>query len=364
MTDKGNAPDIFDFNKTSQAQQLTIWLQDWHKDYRDYASKKLTQTERENNPWRQNLQSRLTRLKEILQIETICQNLPDTIQNLILIPHRDLHLLPLHTFFPDYLSCTYLPSAQIGLTLQERPSPSPAYTPLLSIEDPKTEQDPMPFAQLESAIVRHLVNPSTPIGREQATTETVLHNLQQPFATLHFTGHSAYNARIPKASALALSDGLLTAETIAQQDLSSYRLIILSACETALTGNDGIRTEYVGLASAFLKAGAANVLSTLWPVDEISSCWLIVHFYQQLLQNQSPATALRNAQQWLQSITTNGLIQWIEQLSQDPNLGYRWQKELCQEIQTLKERKGKLDTEQPFAHPFYWAAFALTGRGN
>jgi CHAT domain-containing protein len=91
---------------------------------------------------------------------------------------------------------------------------------------------------------------------------------------------------------------------------------------------------------------------------------LIVHFYQQLLQNQSPAIALHNAQQWLKSVTTNGLIQWIEQLSQDPNLGYHWQKELRQEIQTLKERKGKLDTEQPFAHPFYWAAFALTGRGN
>lgn len=122
-------------------------------------------------------------------------------------------------------------------------------------------------------------NVENAIGGEQVTTVTVLHSLQQPFATLHFTGHSAYNTRNPKASALALADDLLTAEIIAQQDLSSYRLIILSACETALTGNDDIRTEYVGLASAFLKAGATNVLSTLWPVDEISSTWLMIRFY-------------------------------------------------------------------------------------
>ncbi|NJR52310.1 MAG: CHAT domain-containing protein [Leptolyngbyaceae cyanobacterium CSU_1_3] len=340
LIDGSNIPKVLPSNRTTQAQQLAIWLQDWNKDYRDYASQKLTQTESENHPWRQNLQSRFTCLKEISQVETICQNLPATIQNLILIPHRDLHLLPLHTFFPDHISCTYLPSAQIGLTLQKRSSQPPTYTPLLSIEDPATNQPPMPFAQLESAIVRHLVNPSTPIGREQATTATVLHNLQQPFATLHFTGHSAYNARIPKASALALVDGLLTAETIAQQDLSSYRLIILSACETALTGNDDIRTEYVGLASAFLKAGATNVLNTLWPVDEISSCWLIVYFYQQLLQNQSPATALHNAQQWLKSVTTKDLIQWIEQLSQDSNLGYRWQKRTPSRDSNLKGKKG------------------------
>jgi CHAT domain-containing protein len=107
--------------------------------------------------------------------------------------------------------------------------------------------------------------------------------LNLPHAIFHFTGHGAYNALRPQDSALGLTDGELTAKEIAQLDLSSYQLISLAACETALTGAASIQAEYVGLASAALKAGAANVLSTLWQVDEIASCWFMIHFYQELL---------------------------------------------------------------------------------
>jgi CHAT domain-containing protein len=209
-----------------------------------------------------------------------------------------------------------------------------------------------------------MLNAGQAISGEQATTETVLHNLQQSFATLHFTGHSAYNARTPKASALTLSDGLLTTETIAQQDLSSYRLIILSACETALTGNDGIRTEYVGLASAFLKAGATNVLSTLWPVDEISSTWLIIQFYQFLLEGDPPRVALKRAQQWLRDETWEGLANWIAKLSQLPGLQEGVDPLIARAKNTRKEGT-IMGLNQPtkYSHPYHWAAFTLTGRG-
>jgi CHAT domain-containing protein len=364
LTDKRNVPDILDFNRTFQAQQLADWVQVWKKDYRDYASKKITGPEGENHPWRQNLVSLLEDLRQkILQIDTICQQIPDTVQNLILVPHRDLHLLPIHTLFHDYC-CTYLPSVQIGLNLRERPSKNKTYIPLLSVEDPATKQPPMPFAQLESAIIRHLVKNTTCVKSNDASTDNVLKSLQKSFATFHFTGHGAYNSRNPADSALALTDGLLTAKDISQLDLSSYELIVLAACETALTGNDDIKTEYVGLASAFLKAGAANVLSTLWPVNEVASCWFSIYFYQQLLQNQPPALSLHNTQKWLKTVTIAHLIQWIEKLSHLENLGYRWQKELKHEIQNLKEEEGRLDTDQPYAHPCYWAAFTLTGRGN
>jgi CHAT domain-containing protein/Flp pilus assembly protein TadD len=365
LTDGGNAPNIIDFNRTVQAQQLADWMQAWNNNYRDYASQKITGTEGENHPWRENIVSLLDDLRQkILQIDTICQKLPATVKNLILVPHRDLHLLPIHTLFHDYC-CTYLPSIQIGLTQRERPSQNETYTPLLSIEDPATEQPPMPFAQLEFAIIRHLVKSATCVKSSDATTDKVLKSVQKSFSTFHFTGHGAYNSRNPADSALALTDGLLTAKDISQLDLSSYKLIVLAACETALTGNDGIKTEYVGLSSAFLKAGATNVLSTLWPVDEISSTWLTIRFYQFLLTGNSPRIALNRAQTWLKTVTWQQLADWIIQLNQLPGLNQGHVDLLTPRAKnTLKEGTiMRLNQPTKYSHPYYWAAFTLTGRG-
>jgi CHAT domain-containing protein len=85
--------------------------------------------------------------------------------------------------------------------------------------------------------------------------------------------------------------------------LSSYNLITLAARETAITGRENINTEYVGLTSAFLQAGAANVFNTLWQVNEIASTWFTIYFYQQLLNRKSPAEALSITQRWLPTAT-------------------------------------------------------------
>jgi CHAT domain-containing protein len=140
---------------------------------------------------------------------------------------------------------------------------------------------------------------------------------------------------------------------------------VRAACETALTGNDDIKTEYVGLAFAFLKAGAANVLSTLWPVDEISSAWLLIQFYQCLLTGNSPTTALKQAQHWLQTVAWQQLADWITQLSQLPGLDQGYVERLFYRAKnTLKEGTIMgLDKPTKYSHPYYWAAFTLTGRG-
>jgi CHAT domain len=67
------------------------------------------------------------------------------------------------------------------------------------------------------------------------------------------------------------------------------------AIGTQQASKDGT-TEYIGLTSAFLKANAQSILSTLWQIDELSSTWLIVRFYQAYLQGNSPAQALAIAQ--------------------------------------------------------------------
>ncbi|MCZ8118700.1 MAG: CHAT domain-containing tetratricopeptide repeat protein [Microcystis sp. LE18-22.4A] len=341
------------------ARQFRTWLTEWDKQYLDYASKKETEN-KQNHPWRLSLNSRFAELKRILQIDKILEPLPVSVDSLILIPHRDLHRFPLHTLFPEKYTATYLPSAQVGLRPQSGDS---SYSPLLSVEDPKTEQKPMDFAQLESAIISHILQPSQRISPKKASRENVRKALENAHKTFHFTGHGFYDSFRPQESAIALSDGLLTVRDINKLNLSSYRLVCLAACETALTGKDGITTEYVGLVSAFRAAGATNVVSTLWPVKEISSAWFMINFYQRLLAGESPALALKNTQNWLKNITWQQLANWIEQLGQLPDLREGVDRLEARAANILKEGSTiGLDQLTEYSDPYYWAAYTLTGQ--
>jgi CHAT domain-containing protein len=40
--------------------------------------------------------------------------------------------------------------------------------------------------------------------------------------------------------------------------------------------------EYIGLPSGFILAGAANVVSTLWAVNDLSTALFMIHFYQRV----------------------------------------------------------------------------------
>ena len=342
-----------------QARQFRTWLTEWDKQYLDYASKKETEN-KQNHPWRLSLNNCFAELKRILQIDKILAHLPVSVNSLILIPHRDLHRFPLHTLFPEKYTATYLPSAQVGLRPQ---SGDFSYSPLLSVEDPKTEQKPMDFAQLESAIISHILQPSARISPKKASRENVRKALENAYKTFHFTGHGFYDSFRPQASAIALSDGLLTVRDINGLNLSSYRLVCLAACETALTGKDGITTEYVGLVSAFRAAGATNVVSTLWPVKEISSAWFMINFYQRLLAGESPALALKNTQNWLKNITWQQLADWIEQLRLLPSLMEGVDRLEVRAANTLKEGSTiGLDQLTEYSDPYHWAAYTLTGQ--
>jgi CHAT domain-containing protein/Flp pilus assembly protein TadD len=401
LTPADSLPLVSESDRRAQAQELAKWIKEWDTQYRDYGSKKLAATpnrphlltpvpnpgsrgidlllpspkigrgaggegktfEKEDLPWRKNLPDNLARLRQILEIDRICARLPANLTRLILIPHSDLHRFPLHTLFlnsanlPNLQGCTYLPSIQIGLNLQHRSTPTRSYTPLLSVEDPETHQAEMPFARIESAIVRYLFQPQTHIDSASASLAAVENALRQPHASFHFTGHAAYNSRSPEASALALTDEPLTAKRISQLDLSSYNLITLAACETAITGREKIDTEYIGLTSAFLQAGAANILSTLWQVDEIANAWFTIYFYQQLLAGKSPAVALNVTQRWLQTVTWQALVDWLTQFAAIETIE--------DYIKDILEEEGKieLDRSTKYSHPYYWAAFTLTGQG-
>jgi CHAT domain-containing protein len=71
--------------------------------------------------------------------------------------------------------------------------------------------------------------------------------------------------------------------------------VVLSGCETGLA-DTGSGDEMVGLVRAFLVAGAARVLASLWPVDDAVTAGFMAHFYAALRAGDAPAAALRLAQ--------------------------------------------------------------------
>jgi tetratricopeptide (TPR) repeat protein len=124
------------------------------------------------------------------------------------------------------------------------------------------------------------------------------------FRIVHFATHGLINGERPELSALVLSlvdeegrdqDGLLRLSEIYNLRLPT-ELVVLSACQTAL-GKE-IRGEgLVGLTRGFMHAGAARVVASLWPVDDLATAELMTRFYRGMLKEGRPAAAALRAAQ-------------------------------------------------------------------
>ncbi|NJK37683.1 MAG: CHAT domain-containing protein [Oscillatoriales cyanobacterium RM2_1_1] len=124
------------------------------------------------------------------------------------------------------------------------------------------------------------------------------------YQIIHLATHGFFDAANPALSGIVLSlvdqrgnwqNGYLRLHEIFNLKLPA-ELIVLSACQTAL--GDNIRGEgLVGITRGFMYAGTPRVMSTLWQVDDKGTAELISRFYHKLLiENLSPAAALRSAQ--------------------------------------------------------------------
>lgn len=98
------------------------------------------------------------------------------------------------------------------------------------------------------------------------------------------------------ADSMASDDGILTAYEIAQLNLSSTELVVLSACQSGLGVMDS-QEGLVGLQRGLLVAGTRNILVSLWKIDDTVTAQWMIHFYSNLLETKSCTEAYLFAQQ-------------------------------------------------------------------
>ena len=247
--------------------------------------------------------------------------------NVIFVAHGALHYLPFAAlqdadgkFLLDQVGLRYLPNASVLKFL--RPLAAHAPRPMLVLGNPDLG-DPrldLRHAESEARAVAGLFPGSRLLVRREASLTNFL-NAAGQVSRLHFATHGKFQSDNPLSSGLYLAkdethDGLLSVATLYSLRLD-LDLVTLSACETGL-GKVSTGDDVVGLNRGFLYAGSRSIVASLWSVDDEATAALMKNFYLKLA-TRSKRDALRQAQ---------------------------------------------IETRQSFPHPFFWAAFLLTGQAE
>jgi CHAT domain-containing protein len=140
---------------------------------------------------------------------------------------------------------------------------------------------PLPATAREIEELQEIYPRALVLRGEAATAARVLQAAVQS-DILHVAAHAIVHPTDPNGSALVLApegsaaaDGRLTAERIRSCDLRNLDLVVLAACRTG-DGPMSASEGPLGLARAFLAAGARAVVVSLWDVpDEAARRWSV-----------------------------------------------------------------------------------------
>ncbi|MEG4055056.1 MULTISPECIES: CHAT domain-containing protein, partial [unclassified Microcoleus] len=335
--------------------------------------------------WQNSLETKLANLAQILHIDEIVKNIPETCDQLILIPHRYLHLFPLHAlpvsrenwqrFHPNNQNCplnpclvdcfdngvSYAPSCQLLHQVQKYKRGK--FDKLLAIQNPTND---LTAAEMEVQSIKNIF-PSPEIFAKQDAkkgekSESTLEIAEKVADSHHlfFSCHGSFNRNEPLKSGLRLYDGTLTLEEIIRYfNLSQCSLVTLSACETGQVQLDNT-DEYISLTSGFLLAGSPSLYVSLWSVNALSTAILLIKTYENLYRQPGKfALALSQAQIWMRDTEIQGFLDWTNQCHL---LDTEWRGIFQYCLEEDKETQGVC--AKIYQNPFHWAGFCAAGKGE
>jgi len=173
------------------------------------------------------------------------------------------------------------------------------------------------------------------------------------YAVVHIASHFEFSPGDNTTSFLLLGDGPLSLAALRTTfDFGKIDLLTLSACETALGDTrkaDGSEVE--SFSSVVLKQGTHAVLATLWSVADSSTALFMRTLYQaRQKSHMTKAEALRTAQLSLlhgsnRGGSDAGKVRGFQEPGEDG----------------AATRQFQADPNAPYAHPYFWAPFVLTG---
>jgi CHAT domain-containing protein/tetratricopeptide (TPR) repeat protein len=376
--------------------ELNRWQQEYLNEYKDYKQNKSRQ-------WLDHLTPRLEELSKILHLDEILHHVPENCQQLILIPHRYLHLFPLHALplvgqasrlpmveeggqdahptreiclldrFPD--GVRYAPSCQL-LQLSKKRCTEPLQTTaskhLFAIQNPTEDLN---FANVEVEAIQGYFDPADILPTQQATktawTQATTKQQLRLANFIHFSCHGYFNFESPLRSALVLSgarvsgtdqleenstryiqsperdtidlEKCLLLEEIFALDLRPCSLVTLSACETGLSDPKSLSDEYISLPSGFLVAGSPNVVGSQWAVSDLATAFLMIKFYENLI-GQSQETLEQPQTPMSVAKALNNAQLWLRGVTKQDLRDWLKQLNLDAERQKEVERELKLSS--------------------
>jgi CHAT domain-containing protein len=215
--------------------------------------------------------------------------------------------------------------------------------------------DPLPFADVEALTsgeaLRGMGVAVESLTKAAATVGAIVSAIAST-DVVHLACHASVDPAEPLSGGLLLAGNRqLTLGQVLQSDVGA-RLVVLSACETAVTGRR-LPDEAVSLPSGLVEAGCGAVIGSLWTVDDETAALLMIALYEGLSRGERPSVALGVAGRRLRDATNAELVVWLKPtLAAAPSAGART---------LLRQLMLAEPDERPFSSPARWAAFVYVG---